>query len=173
MRNAPMRFCGCEFDHNPKNIEIRQARNVKELPLINGKSRLQDTGHTAKTVTGLLELCGDGCIRQYKELLSKLLQGKSGLLSIAGYDPFYARFVSLEMTQPPADGFISCRFVFQEDLPEQRENMPASGFYTMGQDETLWDVAHRFSVPIAKLLQKNPWISRPDSLSTGEKVALP
>lgn len=173
MKHAPMRFCGYEFDHNPKNIEITDARNVRELPLANGTSRLQDIGRAAKTVTGLLELCGDGCAKQYKELLSLLLQGKSGLLSIAGYDPFPARFVSLEMTQPPADAFISCRFLFQEELPEQQESNPAGGFYIMKQGETLWDVAYRFCVPVTKLLQGNPWIKRPDGLHAGEKVALP
>lgn len=173
MKYAPMRFCGYEFDHNPKSIVRKESRNIKELPLSNDVSRLQDTGRAAATVTGIIELCGDGCRRQYKELLALLLQGKSGLLSIAGYDPFPARFVSLELTQPPADDFISCRFLFQEDLPEQKENKCMGGFYILKQEETLWDVAYRFSVPVTKLLRCNPWIKRPDSVSAGEKVALP
>ena len=173
MIHASMRYCGFSLQHNPKSIEVTDKRNLNELETPYG-SLLQDMGNGLKTVTGTGEFFGRDCVRQYKELQSLLHKGKRGLLSLPGYEPFFARFTMLELTQPPADDFLSYRFVFLEE----RNGAPlkysdGAKFHTVGEAETLWDISFRYDVPVEMLLKQNPNIRRPDNLKTGEKVGLP
>lgn len=174
MIQASMRFCGYTLRHNPKSIEVTDKRNLSELETPYGGSLLQDMGNGLKTVTGIGEFFGNGCMRQYKELQLLLRSGKSGLLSLPGYEPFFARFALLELTQPPAEDFISYRFVFLEEsnaVPERYSD--GAKLHTVEEDETLWDIAFRYDVPVETLLKENQHIRRPDCLKTGEKVSLP
>lgn len=173
MIHASMRYCGVSLQHNPKSIEVTDKRNLNELETPYG-SLLQDMGNGLKTVTGTGEFFGRDCVRQYKELQLLLHKGKTGLLSLPGYEPFFARFTMLELTQPPADDFLSYRFVFLEE----RNGAPVkysdgAKFHTVGEAETLWDISFRYDVPVEMLLKQNPHIRRPDNLKTGEKVGLP
>jgi len=91
-----------------------------------------------------------------------------------GYEPFFARFALLELNQPPAEDFISYRFVFLEEsnaVPKRYSE--GVKFHTVEEDETLWDIAFRYDVPVESLLKENQHIRRPDCLKTGEKVSLP
>lgn len=170
MKHASMRFCGYALHHNPKSIEVVDKRNLIELETPYEGSLLQDMGNGLKTVTGIGEFFGEDCMRQYQELLSLLQSGKSGLLSLSGYEPFFARLASLELTQPPAEDFLSYRFVFKvkNEAPANLTN--GAKYHTVKQNESLWDIAFRYGTAVETLLKENPQIRRPDSLKAGEKV---
>ena len=171
MKHASMRFCGYTLHHNPKSIEVADKRNLNELKTPYEGSLLQDMGNGLKTVTGIGEFFGEDCMHQYKELLSLLHSGKSGLLSLSGYEPFFARLASLELTQPPAVDFLSYRFVFLKEKNEAHTNFTnGAKYHTVKEDESLWDIAFRYGTAVETLLKENPQIRRPDSLKAGEKV---
>lgn len=175
MIQASMRYCGYTLHHNPKSIEVTDKRNLSELETPCGGSLLQDMGNRLKTVTGTGEFFGRDCMCQYKELQLLLHRGKSGLLSLPGYEPFFARFAMLELTQPPAEDFLSYRFVFLEEknVPPGKCLNGTKSHHTVAEAETLWDIALRYGVPVERLLKENPYIRRPDCLKAGEKVNLP
>lgn len=174
MKHAPMRFCGYTLHHNPKSIEIKDKRNLAELKVPYGGSLIQDMGNGLKMVTGNGEFFGPDCMCQYQMLLSLLREGRCGLLSLSGYGPIFARLASLELSQPPAEDFLSYRFVFMEERKEVPANF-ADGkkFHTAEENETLWDIAFWYGASMETLINKNPQIRRPDCLKAGMKVRLP
>lgn len=170
MKHASMRFCGYALHHNPKSIEVVDKRNLIELKTPDKGSLLQDMGNGLKTVTGIGEFFGEDYLRQYQELLSLLQSGKSGLLSLSGYEPFFARLASLELTQPPADDFLSYRFVFKVKNETPANFTNGAKYHTVKEDESLWNIAFRYGTAVETLLKENPQIRRPDSLKAGERV---
>lgn len=174
MKHAPMRFCGYTLHHNPKSIEITDKRNLAELKIPYEGSLIQDMGNGLKAVMGNGEFFGPNCMSQYKMLLVLLQEGRCGLLSLSGYGPIFARLASLKLSQPPAEDFLSYRFVFIEERKEAPANF-AEGekYHTAEETETLWDIAFRYNTAVEALLNLNLQIRRPDCLKAGERVRLP
>jgi len=173
VNHPPIRYRGVELHHNPKSIQIEENKSYSEYFFANAPGAVQESGKRARVVSGEGEFFGENCLAQYHAVLELFTSREGGLLSVSGYAPFYARFVSFTLTQPPLENFLSYRFVFVEDMSQMPQGTKVNQqTHTVTENQTLWDIAYQYGIPIESLLTNNPWISRPDALTAGQEVRL-
>lgn len=173
MKQANMRYKGQPLHHNPTTISVVQKKTLKKHTIPFAQDVLQDLGRLPREVTGEGELYGADCFLQYQNLLKLYLEPKSGPLSLPNIEPFMADFTLLTMTSEPKDNLISYRFVFTEDTAASCPiNRTDADSYTVMEGDTLWDIAHEFTVSVEELLLLNRHIMRPDALEAGSRVRL-
>ena len=169
MRQCRMRFNGYGWQHNPRSLKFLSEKNKTELLPPFCTSDVRTFGEKPYRIEGEGELFGEDCIEQYIRLKMMFSQAGEGLLSIEGLGSFYVTFVSLEMLAQPKDNLLSYSFAFLEKNREKNE-ITESIYYTANGEETLWDIAYRYSRPIEELVRLNPGLRYPDELIQGERV---
>lgn len=167
MKLVPMRFKGVGWRHNPREVVFEDKQRLAELTAPYDGSVVQNLGRRSMQVKGEGELFGADCLQQFDRLLALFRSGGSGVLTIAGFKPFYAVFESLEMVGKPRSDVLTYRFVFRETPRRDSETI-----HTADEGETLWDISYRFGVEIDTLVALNPQVKRPDLPLTGEEVRL-
>ena len=173
MNHPPIRYRGVELHHNPKSIQIEENKSYSEHFFVNALGAVQESGRKARVVSGEGEFFGKDCLTQYNAVLELFTSREGGLLSVSGYTPFYARFVLFTLTQPPLENFLSYRFVFIEDMSLMPQGIKVrQRTHTVTENQTLWDIAYLYGIPVESLLINNPGISRPDALTSGQEVKL-
>lgn len=172
MSNPPMRFKGHALHHNPENLKISEAKEVKEFTVPYNFNTIQNLGQKARVVTGDGVLYGNKFLEQYKELVELYSSPNSGALSLPGFSPFMASFTSLTVTSQPQDNFLKYKFTFVEDVEAANQINDTSKNTYNPQTETLWDISYKLGIPVEKLIKLNPGIKRPDIDLTGEKVVI-
>jgi hypothetical protein len=170
----PMKYKDFIWPQNPKRLQVSRKRELREFSLLGGGSVVQDLGLLRRVAEGEGELWGDDCVEQFGKLWELFRQEGAGLLSLPGYDPFYAHFAALERKDEPFTGLIRYSFRFWEDgAAAPSSSSRADGSHTVSPGETLWTVAALHHTTVDALLRRNPGIIRPDRLSPGKRVMLP
>ena len=170
MKQAPMRFKGFEWRHNPREISFKCERNVGELSFPFNGSKLSETGRKCLVIRGKGELFGEDCLEQFDRLVELFRDSGEGLLTLPGMKPFYAVFESVSVTGSPKPDVLGYSFVFRES--PQKTRTTGHSFCVTRDGESLWDVSYRFGVPIDRLVELNPQIKRPDIVAKGSVIRL-
>lgn len=171
-----MRYKDFVWPRNPKRLRLTQQRELSELRLLGGGSVVQDLGRSRRVAQGEGELCGDAYWSEW-EALSRLYQQEgTGLLTLPGCAPFFARFASLELVEEPFFHLIRYSFAFWEDgaaAPAAATPEAGAAYHTTAPEETLWSIAAAYRTTVDRLLACNPDVRRPDQLEPGRAVRLP
>ncbi len=170
--NSMIRFKGFAFEHNPETIKITSEKNISRQSVLGAKSAVRETGDNTRIITGEGKIHGENCIYRFMKLFSLKEQNGSGILSLPGIKPFYAFFASLEFSADPTPELISYRFVFREDGSKPALFEKAERFYIIKDGEDLWDVAHRFNVPIETLAGLNPELKHVNFIEEGTRIKI-
>ncbi len=171
MNLAVMRYKGTSWEHNPQSLKISSRRSLNEQGVAGGSSVVRDFGERARVITGSGQIAGEDCIDKFNKLLALQNQSNSGILSLPDVAPFYAFFKSVELSCDPTPDLITYKFEFVEDLsfgPSDGEKR----YHTVENDETLWDISHKYKVEIEKLVALNPELSRVDELKKESRVRI-
>lgn len=170
MKLVPMRFNGFSWHHNPHEITFECDRKVNEHNSPFGKAYIQDTGRKNIIVKGVGELYGTDCMEQFDRLLQLFKRGGQGVLAIPKLTPIYALFESVKILGEPKPDVLTYSFVFREVMERKTDLKPMS--YIAQKDETLWDISHKFDIPIDELVALNIHIKRPDIVLDGSVIKL-
>lgn len=167
-----MRFKGYTLHHNPESLKITETKDVKEFNIPYTENIIQNLGKKARVVMGEGILYGNKCLSQYKELVNLYSSPGSGALSLPGFSSFMACFTSLSVISQPKDNFLKYSFTFVEDIEAgSRTNDTSKNTYNP-ENETLWDISYKLSIPIEILVRLNPLIKRPDTPLAGNEVVI-
>ena len=169
MKLVPMRFKGFSWHHNPREITFECGRKVNEHKSPFGKAYIQDTGRNNMIVKGVGELYGTDCMEQFNSLLQLFKSGGQGVLAIPKLTPIYAIFESIKILGEPKPDVLTYSFVFREAMETKTDVKPLS---YIAENETLWDISHRFNISIDELVALNIHIKRPDIVLDGSVIKL-
>ena len=170
MKLVPMRFKGFDWHHNPREITFECKRKVNEHKSPFGKAYIQDTGRNNMVIKGVGELYGTDCLEQFDALLQLFKKGGQGVLAIPKLTPIYAVFESLKILGEPKPDVLTYSFVFREVMESKTDTKSMS--YIAESGETLWDISHKFNIPIDELVSLNIHIKRPDISVEGSVIKL-
>ena len=169
MKLVPMRFKGFSWHHNPREITFECGRKVNEHKSPFGKAYIQDTGRNNMIVKGVGELYGTDCMEQFNSLLQLFKSGGQGVLAIPKLTPIYAIFESIKILGEPKPDVLTYSFVFREVMERKTDAKPLS---YVAENETLWDISHKFDVSIDELVSLNTAVKRPDIVLDGSVIKL-
>lgn len=169
MKLVPMRFKGFSWHHNPREITFECGRKVNEHKSPFGKAYIQDTGRNNMIVKGVGELYGTDCMEQFNSLLQLFKSGGQGVLAIPKLTPIYAIFESIKILGEPKPDVLTYSFVFREVMERKTDVKPLS---YVAENETLWDISHKFDISIDELVALNIHIKRPDIVLDGSVIKL-
>lgn len=169
MKLVPMRFKGFSWHHNPREITFECGRKVNEHKSPFGKAYIQDTGRKNMIVKGVGELYGTDCMEQFDRLLQLFKSGGQGVLAIPKLTPIYAIFESIKILGEPKPDVLTYSFVFREVMERKTDVKPLS---YVAENETLWDISHKFDISIDELVALNIHIKRPDIVLDGSVIKL-
>lgn len=171
MKLCAMRFNGYTWHHNPKKLEISNGKKVVSLDVPYAQDILQNFGEKPVRIKGSGELYGEDCLQQYERLLEVYQKQQSAILCLPQLAPIYAYFESLTVNAQTMPDVLTYNFVFlqtkQKPQPEKFERVVKAQ-----ENETLWDIAYKYSVSIEDLVKLNPQIMFINDLSQGELVRL-
>ncbi len=160
MKLVPMRFCGFQWRHNPKEISFECSNRINENNALGGQAYIQNNGRKNMIIKGSGELYGTDCLKQFDSLLALFKQGRTGVLAIDGLSSFYAVFEEIKFLCRPKPDVIEYSFVFRE-ASEKTVRTPQKT-YTAQAGECLWDISYKYGISIDKLVKLNPEVKRPD-----------
>ena len=169
MKLVPMRFKGFSWHHNPREITFECGRKVNEHKSPFGKAYIQDTGRNNMIVKGVGELYGTDCMEQFNSLLQLFKSGGQGVLAIPKLTPIYAIFESIKILGEPKPDVLTYSFVFREVMERKTDAKPLS---YIAENETLWDISHKFDISIDELVALIIHIKRPDIVLDGSVIKL-
>lgn len=170
MLNSMIRFKGYVFEHNPRTLKITSKKNIASQSVLGEKSDIIETGDNSRVVTGEGSIHGEDCIYKFLKLFKLKEEKGSGILSLPNTKPFYAFFESLEFSADPMPNLISYKFIFIEDNSKPLSRITSEIYYNLRADEDLWDVSHKFNMPIETLIKLNPQLMRTDDVEEGMSI---
>ena len=172
MRNAPMRFCGFSFHHNPAKLRIDERAGVLRIESQCAEPDSLLLGRRLKIISGEGELYGAECVKQYRSLCRLFTEGKRGLLTLPHMPSVYAYLQELRLIAEPEDDVIAFTFSFIEAKGDGSAVSAESKYTVVNDGESLWDVAYSHGAGIDELVALNPRICDIDDLSAGEEVRI-
>ena len=168
MELALMRYKGFTLGCNPYSLEVTSETNTSDYILPHSGERYEDLGRRCRVIKGKGELRGKDCLEQYAKLYSLQAKGGEGVLSLPTMEPVVALFTKLTVVANETPDKISYSFQFNEVCSEKT---PVSEkVHIIKADETLFDIAYKYSVDVDSLVKLNPHIKRPDELNTYEEI---
>ena len=170
MKLMPMRFMGVEWKHNPIEISFECDKAVKEFSAPGKMFYIQNMGRKNMKISGKGILYGEDCLEQFKRLFELFRRNHSGVLVIDKMEPIFAVFESIKVIGEPKPDMLTYSFVFKETMENKRNEKPKT--HIAGENENLWDISYKYSVPIDELVRLNPFVKRPDEPVSGAEVAL-
>lgn len=171
MKLAPMRFMGYTWHHNPKKIEIISDKKVVSYSTPHKSDTVTSFGEKPFSVRGVGELYGNDCLKQYDKLFKLYKSGENGILCLPKLAPFYACFEKLVIVSSDVPDVLVYEFEFKK-TKEKPNSESFFEYYTVGEDETLFDVAAKCGVDIEKLCELNSDIMFINDLKAGEQVRI-
>lgn len=154
----------------PDQVEIKASRRVHALEQPYDGEVLQELGRKGREILGKGIFLGENA-RVVFNHLAELLQNPKGILSAPGLSaPIEAIFEELKLEGTPRPDRIAYSFHFLEILHSNSAVKPRETI--IGKEGSLWVEAIRNDTTVDLLLEKNPWICRPDQLPVGKKLNL-
>lgn len=172
MKNAPMRFCGLTFGHNPEKLVIEAYSNVFELMPPCCEPDSVYLGERRAVIKGEGELYGADCMEQFAALEAFHRSHAVGKLTLPHRKPIYACLKELELIAAPVDDVIRYRFVFTQAKSPRRASDSAEYCSVGSSGGSLWDIAYRYNTSVERLVELNPDISLIDSIAAGVRVRI-
>ncbi|MBQ7522846.1 MAG: LysM peptidoglycan-binding domain-containing protein [Clostridia bacterium] len=171
MKHGSMRFNGITLHHNPDTLLITDSNSVEKELTLNLFPSVSLTNNNPTVIKGSGVFYGENAFEQYLILKKACNCCEIGVLSLSGIYPFYALLYQLELECTPVDDIVKYRFFFIE-VPKNHENSTLPYYYTVKENQDLWDISYLFSIPIEKLLVLNPQIRSLNSVQTGDRIWL-
>jgi len=172
-KHGAMRFMGKTLHHNPNTIEVTNSLSVSQQQIPFLHSIAVNTGAAATVIRGEGVFYGENSFEQYLQLQEIYRSGKSGALSLSGIYPMYAYLQQLKLKSTPVDNYVEYTFVFVEALSDRnKENSTAPQYYTVGDNEDLWDIAVKLKISIDKLVKLNPHLKTTYNIEKGDRVRI-
>lgn len=185
MTLSPMRYKGYTWPHNPRvySIDYERKMAVNKTPF--GLFHLQDLGRTNRIMEGEGEFVGPDAYAQFGKLANVFYEDGPGLLVHPLWQTANAYFVSLRLEQEPRPDYVRYSFAFWEDdswytgLAAQRagdrsgeSGAAAAGpvYHRVVKGESLWAIARKYDLALAKLIALNPQIKNPNLIHLGDEV---
>ena len=183
MNLASMRYKDYVWPHNPKTCEITFERKIAVNKVPFGLYSMQSMGMTYRVLRGEGEFIGDGAYKEFKKLEAVFYDECPGILIHPVWQTSNAHFAALSLRQEPKEDFVSYTFEFWEDcsdyakgltLPKRNESPQHSGesVYVVISGDTMWDIARRHAVTLARLIELNPQIKNPNLIYPGDKITV-
>ena len=174
MNLTQMKFRGFTWRHNPTEITVKQAKNIRESILPFSGSKLQDIGMAKRKIEGkgfFIGSAGESPMMEFKRLQEVFMQSGSGMLRLPSYEPFLAVMDRLDIIGSKGAKLVEYSFSFTEQsttesIGENKELISTGG-------ESLWDYANRFEVSIDAIERANRHIKDINCLKKGERVVIP
>ena len=171
MKHGLMRFGGMTLHHNPHTLHITAVNNIDKQFTVNLYPMITIDGNNPTVVKGEGVFYGEDAFEQYLRLKKYCDCGEIGVLSLSGIYPFYAVLYHLELVCKPVDNMVSYTFFFVE-VPKENENSTLPYYYTLKENQDLWDISYLFGIPMEKLIVFNPQIRSLNSVQAGDRIFL-
>lgn len=185
MSLAPMRYRDFVWPHNPRvySIDYERRMTVNKVPF--GTYYLQDLGRSRRVMKGEGEFVGKDAYAQFGQLANTFYKEGPGLLIHPLWQAANAYFVALRLEQEPRPDYVRYSFEFWEsidtysgtvkDLTVAAGAAAQSGSggvrrYTVQRGDTLWALAERYGLTLARLVELNPQIKNPNLIRPGDEV---
>lgn len=172
MKNAPMRFAGMSFHHNPHKLSIENEHHIRS---IYSPTAVPDSLYLNRkpcVISGEGELYGADCVEQYLRLERLCRAHQRGKLMLPRMPAMYAYLRELRLLSEPQENILTFRFAFTEARSPRLHGSCELCYNTESDGETLWDIGYRYGIPIERLVSLNPQIPHIDELRRGERVKL-
>lgn len=171
MKLSAMRFKGFTWHHNPKSLTIKCSDKIVSYSYPHFRAVVESFYSEPVTVSGVGELYGEDCLKQYERLQELYKEGKSGVLCLPKLMPIYACFEKLNVEASTTPSLLTYSFTFRQVKQLERlNNIPKT--YTLTEDCTLFDVAYQFNVGLESLVEINNNIMFINELKAGQVVRL-
>lgn len=173
MKNfTEMKFGDYTFMHNPKTLVVKNKLRGNGAFVPYHGTYFNPVALDNTTVTGEGLITGSDCFKKLLLLIDSLNSEKSRLLSISPFPSFKAILTGLEYTLTPKENSIEIKFEFTSSSSAQSGDTTVPSSYTAEADDTLWDIAYKYNIPVETLLSLNPIVKRPDILESGWVIKL-
>ena len=197
---SPMRFKDYTWPHNPRTYQIEFKRYIADHKIPFGSFTMQTLGRTFRVLKGEGEFAGEGAYEQFRALGTVFYDDTPGVLVHPIWQTANAYFVSLSLKEEPREDYVSYAFEFWEiDGAHKPELTVISGTnaaqsaafglqnaanitaqtgseagrgttYTVVSGDCLWNIANRYSLSLAQLLNFNPQIKNPNLIHPGDSI---
>ncbi len=171
MTHGFMRFNDITLHHNPNTLHITDINNIDTTFTVSLSPFVTENGNNPTVIEGEGVFYGENAFEQYLTLKKACDRCDIGVLSLSGIYPFYALLYRLELVCTPVDDMVKYTFFFVE-VPKENENSTLPYYYTLRENQDLWDISYLFSIPIEKLIMLNPQIRSLNSVQTGDRILL-
>lgn len=187
---SPMRFKSFVWPHNPRVYSITYERKLAVHKIPFGRHYLQSLGQTRRVLRGEGEFVGEGAYDTFKALASVFYEETPGVLVHPVWMTTTAWFAALELRQAPRRDYVAYSFEFWEveegagDTGLTVRHPVADGdagageeaqsgqWHTVVRGDTLWGLARRYGVALARIVELNPSIRNPNLIYPGQKVRI-
>ena len=185
---SPMRYGDYVWPHNPKIYQIEYSRRIVCHGVPFGLYTLTDMGRDKRIMRGEGEFSGCGAYEEFKKLACKFYMDSPQILVHPVWQSAPAWFVKLKLKQEPREDYVSYEFEFWECFegykPTMRRILQESSAaaalpatleresYTLRSGDTLWGLAKKNGITLARLLELNPQIKNPNIYHAGDKIYL-
>lgn len=165
-----MRYRGFEFPSNPTLIKTELSNNVREDPLFGSDSAVYNVSRNASIISGEGCLWGEERFSAASQLKQLHKRGGDGWLFLPDGSCCRAFFTALTINEDAKRGCVSYAFSFTENCNHVKTEYDF-GFTYAGENENMFDIAHRCGTQIEKLMKLNNF-ETPFSVKAGDKVVL-
>ena len=187
MKLSPMRYKDYVWPHNPRICEIEQKRKISAVKLASGGFVMQDMGKTYRIIKGEGEFSGESAYDEFKMLEAVFSEGGSGILVHPVWQMIRAHFVTLTLRQEPKSDYVAYAFEFWEDRETENFEEVTEKYaekstvsakksgrleYTVKRGDTMWGIAMKYDLTLAKLVEMNPQISDPNIIHVGDVIVV-
>ncbi len=171
MKLAPMRFMGYTWLNNPKSIDVSNGKKVVHIGVPYGDDISQFFGEKIAVISGVGELYGTDCLKQYEKLYDIYTKGESGILCLPQLKPVRACFEKLRVVADDIPNVIRYEFRFST-LPNDDEHVACNSVHIVKNGESLWDIASEYGVDVYTLCELNRDIMFINEPQEGTRVRL-
>lgn len=162
-------FGSFQFPCNPSALQILSQNDIKELPRPHFGAVSQNYGRLCRMVRGEGVFSGENAFLQFIRL--RETSGGAALLTVPGFEPFYAFLKKLEYLGAPGQDFVRYAFEFVEN-PSMAYSRPAAPpQHIAAEGQTVFDIAELYGLSAEYILSRNPALQSL-RLSEGEVVLL-
>lgn len=163
-----LRFGDFEWQTNPVELCLENKRTLSSYTTDKDTQAAEGVFDEVSKIKGNGEFVGQDCFLRFEALENLYKTKKYGLLTPPGMKPFYAWFTALSLEGDEKPSVLRYSFEFLRASQEKADKK----VHTAKGKETLFDIAHTYSVDLMSLVKLNPNLRRADEIDEGEQVFL-
>lgn len=161
------------FWQNPQKLTVSRGLKTERYTYLDGFTGLFITQGEPCIVCGEGIILGENADDEFLKIYSLLESGKARTLLIFGCMPITAVISSLKRLTAPGGNFVRYEITFTE-LPKRKIGLrlKCRESAVVQRDESLWNIAVKYEIPVEKLMELNPQVASPYSVTEGQVVNL-